>query len=588
MKTLFIILKVTTGLTLIAPTTLSVTENLEQNQFKSKDNSLDQTVRPSQSFLSNNLFNKKIANKQEDLYTLGKENPHNFFTNQRNRNIPLGSYPSTEGGYTHTGHPGPPGSNQVPDIRFGGGLLFDYKNFNSATKNKINQTLNNGVFGNTNFMSINHTAKDYQGTNDDTTIQQKFLNNNNAKGDIYAQNTRSKVKQSEYKDDMNIEHTVLKQSTYHNFQNAKNPTPDPETNPIVDSTDFNFTPDYTSIPNKPPHQTNILSKNKQLFLTLFNEELYDWYWNTWYTHYNNPDDPGIADFKHQTAEKQQQALNTSKLADSLEFNINLSWNQAIEEKEELPWYAKLGREVVLGALGGALDEVIPGLGPVADKTLGSLLPDGYTKNVETKQLVNYFSPILDQNFMNNLFDQYLGTPDGKYQGLIQQYYKQYGEYPSDVTMKNFDFYTPFSDINIHSQWDWSTDSYVDGSGESINNPGYQANSKIDLSKLLIDMGANFNLNRSDPNHQDLLDRLAQTGTVHILKGECQADKDGKYYAQNNINTSVINDELDNLGYSDITDHLNFSSPKPLQLDKSTSVEVYYKNQYKFTIPILMG
>ena len=102
--------------------------------------------------------------------------------------------------------------------------------------------------------------------------------------------------------------------------------------------------------------------------------------------YNDPDDPGIVQKYLQQAQNQDQALSSSNLADSVELNLNLSWNQAIEETQTAPWYDKLGKEIGLAALSELLDKVFPFLGAVGAGTLDFLLPDGYTKDVVIKQL----------------------------------------------------------------------------------------------------------------------------------------------------------------------------------------------------------
>ena len=183
-----------------------------------------------------------------------------------------------------------------------------------------------------------------------------------------------------------------------------------------------------------------------------------------------------------------------------------------------------------------------------------------------------------------MFNYYLGTPDNKNVGLIQKYYNEYNEYPSSITMKNFDFYTPFSDINIKSSWAWIDDLNVATKAKSIYPD--PPNSSIDLSKLLVNMGVNFNLNRYEPSIQDLLNQLKQVPTVHILKSECQPNKDNKYYASNNQNTILIRDELDDDGFSTIVDQLTFSGE--LIPGKISSIEVYYDGiDQGWSIPVEM-
>ena len=267
MNHLFTILKATTGITLVAPMTLSLSNDFQKLNLSGSNKSLSEVVKPSQSFLANNLLDKRVANKQEDLYGIDG-NPNYFFTNQRNGVLPSGNFDNGQEG-------------DVPDIRLGGGLLFDYKDFNNATISKINATLKNGIFGDSNFMSINHTKIDYTGNSKNNSIDQKTLDENNLKGDVYAYNRKGKVDSWTTYDTEGNRHDDTGQTTYHNFQKANASS---ETDSIVDQSDFNFTPNYISIPEKTKtHYMELKkeSKTKDTFKKLFNEELYDWYWKTW-------------------------------------------------------------------------------------------------------------------------------------------------------------------------------------------------------------------------------------------------------------------------------------------------------------------
>ena len=136
----------------------------------------------------------------------------------------------------------------------------------------------------------------------------------------------------------------------------------------------------------------------------------------------------------------------------------------------------------------------------------------------------------------------------------------------------------------YSKFTWE---YQYGGTVSYDN-GYNtlSSSNIDLSKLEMDMGADFNLNRNDDTTENLLDRLQQLKTpLSILQSFCQKNADGNYYAQNKKNTDQILNNLENSGYSDIVDGLTFSGLLIPHKISQILVKGYGRT---FPIPVIMG
>ena len=581
MKTLFIILKVITGITLITPTILSVTQNLEQNyNVKDTSKSLDQVVNTStadqNSVLYNVLGGKALANENFDNFVNDKMPGESYpkdFTNDDSSRVTYGTDPS----------------DGLAKDRYGGGLFFDVGSgkdgFNQTTKNKINQVYQNGLFGDSNFMSINHVMspdKGLHGYDEADTITQQTLDANNIKGDIHPSNQRDPATGSQ-------SGGAFDWQDIHQYFN-KTIAPTELNDQIVNSDDFNYTPDYISNAKGQEKSTD-----KEAMRKLFDEELKDWYWNTWYTHFNDPDDPGFADVKHQDAQNQDKALEKSGLPDDVKLNLNFSWNQLVAAKKvghENTWYSELAKDATLDALGGVLDMGIPGLGEVGDGILNALLPDDYTDYADKQKLYTYYSEAFNKAFWDSYFDKYLGTPDGKNRGLLQQYYKKYGEYPSDISMKNFDFYTPYKDININSTHRWKANNLKDKQNRynySTSNVDFSQPADPSSTPLAINLGVEFNMTRTDPTDLDLLNKLEKYGqshTIHIGHTYCGKDKDGKYNADNDKSRRVIDQALNELGFANIVPKLTFSGI--LKQGKISSIEVKYNTHYKFNIPILMG
>ena len=560
MKTLFIILKVTTGITLIAPTTLSVTQYFQTYGAKDPDQTVDKTV------------NTSTADPDSPLNSVleghsGITQDENF-SNFTNNKMSKEKYPTTQiNNDNNSETTGSDASDGLADDRFGGGLFFDIgggtDGFNKQTQNKINKIYPNGIFGSTNFMSINHQMSPDSGVNgnESDTISQQTLDQNNMQDDTYATTQRDNVQNSRHlppteKSPTDYEDTS--QKINHSFNNATDNSSWNDS--IVNEKDFDLTPGNLTTPTGKQNY-----KTKETMRTLFNEELYDWYWTTWNREY---DDPSVANANYATANVQQQALDQSGLMNDIKLGLNLSWNQLITVEQDTPWWAKAAKEIALGVLGTLLDEPLKGLGGILSGFLGFLLPDANNAVDKTIwKLYNYYSAAFGYSFWSDFFNKYLGTPDGT-SGLINDYYKTHGKIPSDITLNNFDFYTPFSNININSQFIWEIVHYYEGGpGHDVKRDS--STSKFDLSNLTknLNLGVDFNLTRNDPTIDQLLTKLQNeynyNNPLKIPQSEFIRDTSGsykgKYYVDDTTsqqgihhhNEGMIKEYLDDHGFNQL-------------------------------------
>ena len=544
MKSLFIILKAITGVTLIAPTTLSLTSDLQQSQNGSS-NVLDKIVTANQDFMKHQLL---------DHGTSSNENFDNYFKNpQNNKIVPTGNFRNDNSNgdwykpqglsiYTHKN--GTNDGNGAPHVRYGGGLYLDNKDYSAQGKSK----LGNNLFSTSNFVSTNP-----QKPTDVPADLPDLANNKRNASDISVQSNWSNLDTK-----TNGKGTQYYQTESSDFSKTKAKT-DPNDH-IVNSGDLNYTPDYIPGTEKttPTGTTGKISDAKSFFTKLFNTELFDWYWTTWGSSYVQ--DPSIAQQNVDLANKQAKNLNDSRIADAPKLNLSTSFNKLVSQTVSNPWYDKMigagGSEVtgiLVDALFNALDADLPGIGALAGFAVDMLLPDDYTIYQSIQQLLTYQSVALDQGFWDNFFNQALGTPDSK-SGLIYQYQQKYKELPSAVDLKNFDIYSPFSGLNIKSAFDYD---YWKGYSSSDNLCANDSNSTIDLSKLNVNLGADFELsNNGGPSVNKLLNELKNDKTVWYVRKAYLNPKTTS--ASDPTNAGQIKDRLQASKYSSLTSGLTFS------------------------------
>ena len=505
MKNLFIILKATVCVTLITPTTLSVTQTLEQNKQLSEDkpNSLEGIVNTEGSdFMSKNLLDPST-----------KEDPLNSFKNFQNiASINNVTNDDTDKDKSGTG---------FPVVRFGGGLFLNDPYYSSAVKNKYK----GNEFSTSNYISERYLEEPQSQSKDIPAW---------AVGDA-----------DDY-GNFNFSKTKVLNANNDNIVNGK----------VVKEEDFNLTPNYllkkTDYISDPPvtNLSNKVSQGKKTFTKLFKTELFDWYWTTWGSSYAS--DPDLAASNIALANQQIKNLQDSHLANASRINLSNSYNELVSENEERSAYSKKGNDIVGEALGTIFENLakdIPGIGALASLAFDALFPDTYTKYESEQQLFNYVSYPLDQGFWDAFFNQYLGTPSSS-SGLIKQYEDKYQELPANVSLKNFDIYVPFKGLNM------TTEAKNDGDESS--------RSKIDLSQLKIQLGADIKLSdNGGPTVNELISKLQNDKTIYTLL------KSGLYkpYTASN-NAGYIKDKLSDAGYSTITPFLKFNGN--IKTDGSTS------------------
>ena len=514
MKTLFIILKVTTSVTLIAPTTLSVTEHLEKNKHfdGDKPNSLEGIVNTEGSdFMSKNLLDPGT-----------KEDPLNSFKNFQNiASINNVTNDDTDKDKSGTG---------LPVVRFGGGLFLNDPYYSSAVKNKYKEN----EFSTSNYVSERY---DYEPKTQSKDLPSYYHGNASDNGDF------------------NFSKTQVSNAKNDNIVNGK----------VVKEEDFNLTPNYlrkdTSFTDitYPPYSnlSNKISQGKKAFTKLFKTELFDWYWTTWGSSYAS--DPELAASNITLANQQMKNLQDSHLANAPRINLSNSYNELVSKNEERSAYSKEGTDIAGEALGTIFETLakdIPGIGALASLAFDALFPDKYTKYESEQQLFNYVSYPLDQGFWDAFFNQYLGTPSSS-SGLIKEYEDKYQELPTNVSLKNFDIYVPFKGLNMTTK---DFDSF-------FQDPSAESQSKIDLSQLKIQLGADIKLSdNGGPTINELISKLQNDKTIwYITKASLNPKTTS---ASDPHNAGEIKEQLEAAQYSPITPSLTFTGNIPINGSES--------------------
>ena len=489
----------TTAVTLITPTTLTLTQHLNNYHSKDASGNTDHIVTASQDFMNKQWLNQKGKTENLDNFKHPKDKDHP----QGNKIIPAGGHVNND--YVNDDwdckpvigwQPGKDGTNDgngAPYVRFGGDLFLDGSTYSSDGQQKLNaKGLKNDVVSTSNFVSTNPKKP-----SDVPANLPDLANNKRNASDINPQNNWANLDTNKY-DEYEDAFTQYYQTQSSDFSKTQAKT-DPN-DKIVNKEDLNYTPDYipgtqkttsTSTTGKP-------SKTKAIFTQLFNYELKDWYWKTWGSEAaRTAVDPSIVNKKIDSATKRDDNLTTSGLLKAPKLNLSASFNQLVSQKVDEPWYDKIigegGAEatgILVGALFDAFDAGLFGIGPLTSFAVDAFLPDSYTVYSTIQRLLPYQSVSLDEAVWDNFFDQYLGTPDNKYKGLIQKYYQTHDSYPADVNLNNFDIYSPFSNIDINSIFNydyWKNDLDV----PTENRNASDSNSTIDLSKLNVELAADI-------------------------------------------------------------------------------------------------
>ena len=524
MKTLFIILKATTGVTLISPTALSITQDFNNQNFGNSDTAWDKVVTAGQNFMDTNLLNKGKLPLSENFDNFKKISSPGLIEND--------DAEKTED------------VNGAPYVRFGGGLFLDNSNY--SPESKQNPELQNNVFGTHEYVST------YPGVYDGDP----FWNNKDIDQDVHAPVVNETGNLSNFKDTFDFSKTKVKT--------------DPN-DKIVNENDLNLTPDGTKI--------------KAFFTQIFQIELYDWYWGTgpyasgWGAHYPdkilNNHNSGVAD-------KADKDIVDAGITDSPKLNLSTSYNEMVSKKVSDPWYAKLGTGAFSESVGKVFDKLvkgIPGIGDLFDLTLDYLMPDDYTKYESVQQLFNYYSVALDQRFWSAFFNTELGLPGGD-TGLINQYEQKFHKQPSNINLQNFDIYAPFSGLNITSNfhYDYEGPEPVPGSHST-------SNSNINLNNLGINLGADIQLSNNSPDVEDSLTRMQNEFKKDSPLLEAKSTLKPPYkvaWDDNRYNNKDIDSQIGYTDHSlrniigDLTFEGDLSAPKEKFASTVHRLEVYYK------------
>ena len=534
MKQLLILLKLSIVPLFVLPLALNdYRTSLQNDNLDTTGGTLTQTVNVSNQYLRTNLLDKST----EPL-----ENIDSFYNS-----LPKTSVENDDYSLTRTS------DNGVPQIRFGGGLFFDYGGFNASTQKQIG----NNIFGDSNFTSYNEKIPVQDTNPSDDDIANKTANLTSKEDDLSNSTFSGNKRNGNFS--WNLDQS---QQTSYDKDN------------IVNQNDFNLTPN-TERYTKNGKVTTGESTEKKLFRDIINKELFDWYWTTWSSQY---DDRDVAEYNLNRAQIWQKNLIESKLDQSIKLDLSLAWNQLVSQTEK---DTKITAANWIGSLVLAeMTEDYPGLptfnGWLYGEILSLLMPSSYTTQSEQQNFKNYFSPALDQTFWYNLFNQYLGTPTSK-SGLINTYYQKYKVLPSDVHLNNFDFYTLFKNMNLPSTMHHLTRSNPSGDD-------WDYKSTTDFSKLGtnfgLQLGMNFTLSRKDDNTTALMKELRKM--PQLL--DFYRNFTSPYTASNNVQEirDLISAYDSKLGA--ITPDLTFTG-KIVQ-GQVNYLEVYYKGMdQNFTIPL---
>ena len=465
--------------------------------------------------------------------------------------------------------------NGAPYIRFGGGLFFDHTlnlaNAPASLTPKDKTTLLNSVFSTNGFVSIQNTQKN----------PKEALNNNTVMtNDYYASESDGKLNHTRtYPHTLYFSKDDWNQNINFDFSKIQTPSSYINTsNDLSSKLDLDLTPTYLQ---KTSITSDNISQMKKTFLILFNDELSYWYWTTWGSQY---DDYMFADQMETKYNSINNALIKGKYIGAPRLNLSLSYNKLVSQTHAIPWWARAAKSFGNLAVDAATAG-IDGLGSFANAVLDFFLPDYYTSSKSQPNLLNYYSRPLGYGFWLGLFNKYLGTPASK-TGLINQFINQYHELPSRVNLNDFDFYIPYSNINIQSQFTWHTTSYDEPDG-----PTYFSNkstSSINLSSLQLKMGTSFTLTRQDSDLANFLNKLQSLpqSDFNFFASDFKKNSEGKYDSNYIPNQQRIIERLDvNLpNYQAFNDFLSFTGE--LKVGQTTNIEVFYNGEDQhITIPI---
>lgn len=539
MKKILIIVKISIVPLIALPLALNDYHGVQQNYktASADDPTLSQTINVSNLYLREHLLDKSA----EPL-----ENIEDFYNSFPNTEVENDDYSDET-----------PNLNGVPQIRFGGGIFFDFHNYTASAEKKIGKNM----FGDANYASYNENIP---------------IQDTDSPNDHLTSKTANLTKKADDLSNMNFQGGRQSGTFGWNLKNTQ--SNDAEKDNIVNDKDFNLTPNYErNIKNNKVKVTP--SAEKKTITNIINKELYSWYWTTWVKEY---DDRTLAEYNNNNAKILQQVLIRSELGNSMKLNLSLSWNQLVQQTKSLNETCKYGEKVERRLLKNIIAEFkfLPkkySSDWALNQMFGQLFPSSYTVYSDKINLKNYFSPALNQTFWYNLFDQYLGTPTSK-TGLISDYYAKYKQLPTDIKLNNFDFYTLLQDMDlpstmhhktiqgIHGYTAWSYDSYTDFRQLGRN--------------LGLQLGMNFTMSRKNSSLNDMMKELMNIPTLSDFYHNFARPHNAKKNVTEIRN--LIRTYDDKLGT--ITPDLTFVGK--IKKGQVSNLEVYYKGQdQNFTLPV---
>ena len=537
MKNILLYCKITAVVVLTTPAILSITNFQVQNHAMQNDNkTLTSTVNVNNAYLNAHLLNNS---------KVPSENIDSFYQSWPKNNVQNNTYSDV--------YPADQGFTGVPKVRFGGGMFLDTQQFQTAYAKKLHGSL----FGDGNFASYNEA------------IPQRDTNSNDDKMAQFSPGLTNKA------DDLSNVGFQGNSENGHfkwNLQNAQANKTDLDN--IVNGSDFNLTPNVNRYMKNGKVYTK-QSLEKKTFTDIINKELYDWYWTTWAKEYDNR---LTAEYNLNQAQKWQNYLIRSKLNNALKLDLSLAYNQLVGDKTVNEYdYSAVALEVI--SLLAFMSDQTEGLAYtawVASDAFSYLWPNALEAEKVEKAFRNYVSPALNQTFWYNLFDKYLGTPDAK-SGLINQYYNQYKELPSDIKLNNFDFYMPFKSLDFTSNMKHTTTQGPHGYDAWTYDSTSNFTQGVNLD---LQLGMNFTLSRKDSDTTSLVNELRHLTSLLDIYANYKAP----YTGQNNISEirSIIKGYDAKLGK--LTPDLNFKGD--IKQGVTNYLEVYYQGiDQNFTLPL---
>ena len=188
---------------------------------------------------------------------------------------------------------------------------------------------------------------------------------------------------------------------------------------------------------------------------------------------------------------------------------------------------------------------------------------------DMKQVTNYSSLELNGNILKSMLEKSIEL--------------EAGEKYSDV-ITNYLYVSPNIKMNLGKDSPLKLNDLMFKNGDASFPLNYIKQEENSLNHSIP-----WTINYSNDYYlvQKKLQKYGQTHTIHIGHTYCEKGKDGKYHASDEQNRQVIDQALNELGFSNIVDKLTFSGI--IKQGGVSDISVSYKDvDQGFKIPILMG